>query len=125
MRFETDLICEGGTRLGANADQAHAKHLTSDDYPDSLERTTKAGHSVSSRDPSANLSSFWGNSPTFTVGDLQRRTITETDSYNCPGTHWLIEFVDYVTVRQGTGSAERTIETDLTAEGTNTIFATE
>ena len=121
VRFETELIYEGGTRLGATHTK-YALDLTSDGYPESLERTTKAGHSVSRRDPPANRGSFWGNSPIFTVDGLQRRTITETDFHNRTGPHWLIGFVDYVTVKQGTGSAERTIETDLTAfDNTNAV----
>ena len=121
VRFETELIYERGTRLGATQTR-HALELTSDGYPESLERTTKAGHSVSQMDPPANRGSFWGNSPIFTVDGLQRRTITETDFHNRTGPHWLIGFVDYVTVKQGTGSAERTIETDLTAfDNTNAV----
>ena len=121
VRFETELIHEGGTQLGATHTK-YALELTSDGYPETLERTTKAGHSVTPRDPPPNRDSFWGNSRTFTVDGLQRRTITETVFHNRTGTHWLIGFADYVTVRQGTGSAERTIKTDLTHEGnTNAV----
>ena len=121
VRFETDLIYEGGPQLGATHTK-YALELTSDGYPETLERTTKAGHSVTPRDPPPNRDSFWGNSRTFTVDGLQRRAITETVFRNRTGTHWLIGFADYVTVRQGTGSAERTIKTDLTHEGnTNAV----
>ena len=121
VRFETALIYEGGTRLGATQTR-YALELTSDGYPESLERTTKAGHSVSSRNPPANRGSYWGNSRVFTVGGLQRRTITTTRFHNRTGTHWLIGFVNEVTVTHGTGDAERTMETDLTAEGdTNAV----
>ena len=121
VRFETDLIYEGGTQLGATHTK-YALELTSDGYPETLERTTKAGHSVTSRDPPPNRGSFWGNSPLFAVGGLQRRTISETVFRNRTGTHWLIGFADYVTVRQGTGSAERTIKTDPAPYGdTNAV----
>ena len=121
VRFETELIYERGTRLGATQTRYTLPPFTNG-FPESLERTTKAGHSVTQRDPPANRGSFWGNSPMFTVGGLQRRTVTETDFHNRTGTHWLIGFVDYVTVKQGTGSAERTIETDLTAfDNTNAV----
>ena len=121
VRFETELIHEGGTQLGATHTK-YALELTSDRYPETLERTTKAGHSVTPRDPPPNRDSFWGNSRTFTVEELQRRTITETVFRNRTGTHWLIGFADYVTVRQGTGSAERTIKTDPAPYGdTNAV----
>ena len=121
VRFETDLIYEGGTQLGATHTK-YALELTSDGYPETLERTTKAGHSVTPRDPPPNRDSFWGNSRMFTVEGLQRRTITETVFRNRTGTHWLIGFADYVTVKQGTGSAERTIKTDPAPYGdTNAV----
>ena len=121
VRFETELIYEGGTQLGATH-TTYALEMTSDGYPETLERTTKAGHSVTPSDPPPNRASFWGNSRMFTVEGLQRRTITETVFHNRTGTHWLIGFADYVTVKQGTGSAERTIETDPTAYGdTNAV----
>ena len=121
VRFETDLIHEGGTQLGATHTK-YALELTSDGYPETLERTTKAGHSVTPRDPPPNRDRFWGNSRMFTVDGLQRRTITETVFRNRTGTHWLIGFADYVTVRQGTGSAERTIKTDPAPYGdTNAV----
>ena len=121
VRFETELIHEGGTQLGATHTK-YALELTSDGYPETLERTTKAGHSVTPRDPPPNRDSFWGNSRMFTVEELQRRTITETVFRNRTGTHWLIGFADYVTVRQGTGSAERTIKTDPAPYGdTNAV----
>ena len=119
VRFETELIYEGGTQLGATQTR-YTMNLTSDGYPESLERVTKTGHSATPKEPDDDSS--WGDLRHHTLGGIQRRTITETDFHNRTGTHWLIGFVDYVTVKQGTGSAERTIETDLTHEGnTNAV----
>ena len=119
VRFETDLIYEGGTQLGATQTR-YTMNLTSDGYPESLERVTKTGHSATLNEPDDHSS--WGELPHHTLDRIQRRTITETVFRNRTGTHWLIGFADYVTVRQGTGSAERTIKTDPAPYGdTNAV----
>ena len=111
----TDWLYEGATTLGVT--QRQTTLALSGDLLGSATETVTIGHSASA----AGAGTVWGDAPTYTVGDVQRKTVSTVSLENLTtANRWLIGFANRVQVahhKDDSNTAERTQTATFTRHG--------
>ncbi|MYF71276.1 MAG: hypothetical protein F4181_15555, partial [Proteobacteria bacterium] len=111
----TDWLYEGATTLGVT--QRQTTLALSGNLLGSATETVTTGHSVTA----SGAGTVWGDAPTYTVGGVQRKTVSTVSLENLiTANRWLIGFANRVQVAHHKGAsatAERTQTATFTRHG--------